>query len=212
MANLAVEHLNIFIAQLAVIFLPGIIWARLDARYAGKDKPSEIDFFITAFVYGIASYAATFLIFLLFGLQFSLIDFKAAQEKSVLTREIGVEILCATVVGTLLGVFWVYASNHKWITILLQSIRATKRYGDEDVWDYTFNSSRASVEYVHFRDFANRLVYAGWVNTFSETGKLRELVLRDVQVYDFNGDHLYDAPLMYLARKPEDIHVEFPHP
>lgn len=58
-------------------------------------------------------------------------------------------------------------------------IKATKTYGDEDVWDFTFNSSDAAVEYVHFRDFANRIVYAGGVREFSETDKLRELVLRD---------------------------------
>jgi len=54
-------------------------------------------------------------------------------------------------------------------------------------------------------------VFAGWVNTFSETGKLRELVLRDVEVYDFEGQFMYAAPLLYVARKPEDVHIEFPH-
>ena len=206
------EHLNLFVAQIAVIFLPGMIWARLDARYAGKEKSSEMDFFIRAFIYGIASYTVTFLIYVLLGYPFSLIDFKEAQEKSVLTRAIGVEVISATAVGFVLGVVWVFASNHKWLTVFLQFIRATKRYGDEDVWDYTFNSTRAAVEYVHFRDFTNSFVYAGWVNTFSETGKLRELVLRDVRVYDFDGNFMYEVPLMYLARKPDNIHVEFPHP
>jgi hypothetical protein len=53
-------------------------------------------------------------------------------------------------------------------------------------------------------------VFAGSVTTFSETGRLRELVLRDVEVFDFEGVLLYDVPLMYVARKPEDIHIEFP--
>jgi hypothetical protein len=76
--------------------------------------------------------------------------------------------------------------------------------------DYIFNSPFPAVEYVHVRDFANQFVFAGWVTTFSESGKLRELVLRDVQVFDFDGALLYEVPLMYVARKPEDIHVEFP--
>lgn len=58
----------------------------------------------------------------------------------------------------------------------------------------------AAVEYVHFRDFANNIVYAGWVKEFSETDKLRELVLRDVQVYDFEGNMLFETPLIYLAQ------------
>jgi len=206
------EHLNLFLAQIAVIFLPGIIWARLDISYAAKETPSELEFFIRAFVYGIASYAVTFVIFIMANLPFSLVDFKAAQEKNILTQAMGFEILAATAVGFVLGVLWVFASNHKWLTRLLQKIKATKSYGDEDVWDYTFNSPRDAVTYIHFRDFANKFVYAGWVNTFSETGKLRELVLGDVRVYDFEGQFMYEVPLMYLARRPEDIHVEFPNP
>ena len=97
------------------------------------------------------------------------------------------------------------------LTRFLQKIKATKAYGDEDVWDFTFNSSVPAVEYVHFRDFENKFVYAGWVMTFFETEKLRELVLRDVQVFDFEGVLQYEMPLLYLARNAESIHIEFPY-
>jgi hypothetical protein len=86
-----------------------------------------------------------------------------------------------------------------------------KNLCDEDVWDFTFNSPIAAVEYVHFRDFTNKIVYAGWVREFSESEKLRELVLRDAEIYDFDGNKLFDTPMVYLARAPEDIHVEFPY-
>jgi hypothetical protein len=204
------EHLNLFIAQIGVIFLPGIIWARLDARYAGKGPASEFDFVLRAFVYGVASYAVTFALYSLFRQPFTLIDFKDAQERDVLTQAIAIEIFSATAVGFALGVFWVYAANHKWLTIVLQWIGATKRYGDEDVWDYTLNSSIAAVEYAHIRDFTNQLILAGWIRTFSESGQIRELVLSEAQVFDFDGNLLYEVPLMYVARKPEDIHMEFP--
>jgi uncharacterized membrane protein len=206
------EHLNLFIAQIAIIFLPGIIWARLDDRYASTEKKSDLDFLIRTFVYGVVTYVVTFVLYLLLNQPFSLIDFKAAQDRTVLTQTTGFEILAATGVGFGLGILWVYAARHKALTKFLQLIGATKRYGDEDVWDYTFNSSRAAVEYVHFRDFNTKIVYAGWVNTFSESEKLREIVLSDVQVYDFEGAFMYEVPLLYLARRPEDIHIEFPHP
>ncbi len=100
------------------------------------------------------------------------------------------QIAIATVVGFILGVIWLYAVNYKWMTRFLQTIGATKTYGDEDVWDFTFNSSDATSEYVHVRDFENKIVYAGWVAVFSETGKMREVVLRDAIVYDFDGSQL----------------------
>lgn len=103
-----------------------------------------------------------------------------------------------------------YAAKGKWLTRFLQKIKATKTYGDEDVWDFTFNSSDAASEYVHVRDFDNEIVYAGWVSTFSESEKLRELVLTKVKVYDFAGTEIFETPRVYLARKPEGIHIEFP--
>ena len=54
-------------------------------------------------------------------------------------------------------------------------------------------------------------MYAGWVNTFSETDRVRELVLLEVIVYDFEGQELYRTPRLYLARPPDAIHIEFPY-
>lgn len=204
------EHLNLFIAQVAVIFLPGIIWARMDNRYCALEKRSDLDFFVATFIFGVVSYATTFAIFLLLNWHFFPIDFKEAQDRTVLTRAIGIEILDATIVGFLLAIAWVYASTWKVLTHLLQFLRATKKYGDEDVWDFTFNSRDDSVRFVNVRDFEKKIAYTGWVNAFSESGKLRELTLFDVQLYDFEGSFMYSVPRVYIARKPDDIHIEFP--
>jgi hypothetical protein len=69
----------------------------------------------------------------------------------------------------------------------------------------------AAVEYIHFRDLENQVIHAEWFNTFSESEKLREIVLRDVQVFDEDSKLLYETPMPYLARKPEAIHIEFPY-
>lgn len=197
--------------QLAIIFLPGIIWARLDVRYALRVKPSDTEFVLRAFLFGICSYCVTFLLYSALGWKFTVADLSEAKSKYVLTTDIIKEIGSAIVIGSILAILWLYASNYKLLTVFLQKIGATKTYGDEDVWDFTLNSKDASVEYINFRDFSNNIVYAGWVNTFSETEKLRELVLRDVEVYDFDGKKLFGVPLLYLARSPENIHIEFPY-
>ncbi len=204
------EHLNLFIAQIAVIFLPGIMWAKIDARYAGKGTLSSLDFVISTFVFGVVAYAATFLLYSVLGRPFYLVDFKDAQDKTVLTGSIGFEIMAATVVGFLLSIVWLYATNYKLLTRLLQTINATKRYGDEDVWDFTFNSSQRSAQFVNVRDFDKKIVYTGLVSAFSESGKLRELTLYDVKLYDFEGNFMFDVPRLYIARKPDDLHIEFP--
>ncbi len=71
---------DLAIVQLAIIFLPGLIWARLDARYAMKSKPSDVEFFIRAFLFGITSYVVTFLVYALAGLSFTPIGLSEAPR------------------------------------------------------------------------------------------------------------------------------------
>ena len=44
--------IDLVILQFAIIFLPGLIWAGLDSRYALKSKPSEFQFLLRAFLFG----------------------------------------------------------------------------------------------------------------------------------------------------------------
>ena len=202
--------MDIFIVQLAIVFLPGLIWAHLDSRYAMIEKPSQTELLIRAFMYGLTTYAVLYIIYLSLGREFSILKIEDSTKGMMLTDNFIDEIIWSLPVSFCLAVTWIAAANHKLLTRVLQRCNITKRYGDEDVWDFTFNSSQAAVEYVHVRDFEKNITYAGWVNTFSETGKLRELVLRDVIIYDSEGNET-EVPLLYLARDPKDIHIGFPY-
>ncbi|MGW5841122.1 hypothetical protein ACWFZ6_24340 [Methylorubrum extorquens] len=201
--------LDAFIFQIIVLFLPGVVWAKLDSSWARRKRPSDVEFFVLSFLYGMTSYIITYFIYWLVGANFELIN---VDKPSVFNENTLKEVFIATIVSFIGGVVWLYASNYKWMARLLQNIGATKRFGDEDVWDFTFNSRSPSVNYINWRDFEQKLVYSGWVNTFSESGEVREIVLRDVSVYDFEGNKQYDVPLLYLAQKSESIHIEFPIP
>lgn len=54
--------MNILLVQLAIVFLPGLIWAQLDVRYAQKAKPSQAEFLIRAFIFGLMTYAAVYIV------------------------------------------------------------------------------------------------------------------------------------------------------
>lgn len=202
--------MDILLVQIAIVFLPGLVWARLDSRYASVEKPSETELLIRAFMYGLTTYAIVYLLYWAHGREFSILRVEG-EEKSILLLDNFIdEILLSIPISFGLAIIWIASSNHKWLTRLLQFIHVTKRYGDEDVWDFTFNSSQAAVEYVHVRDFDKNITYGGWVNAFSESGKLRELVLRDVIIYDSEGNET-EVPLLYIARDPADIHIGFPY-
>jgi hypothetical protein len=136
--------------------------------------------------------------------------FKIRRDEPFLDASAFVEIFFASLVALACSIIWLYITTFRVIARFLHLIGATKRYGDEDVWDFMFNSQRGEIEYLHLRDFEKKLTYAGWVESFSESEKQRELVLRDVIVYDFEGNTIFETARVYLARSADDIDIEFP--
>jgi hypothetical protein len=205
---------DLFFLQIIVIFIPGIIWERIDAQYGRNRATQQWDILRRTFIFGFVAYFVTFALFwcvsfLFEGWDFKLFDFK--KDGTFLDGVAFKQIAAASIVAMACAILWLYATNYKCFTRFLQWMAATKRYGDEDVWDYMFNSGRAEVEYVHVRDFEKKITYAGWVEVWSESEKQRELVLRDVIVYDFEGKKLFETPRVYLARKADNIDIEFPY-
>lgn len=201
---------TLFIVQLVLLLLPGFIWAQLDNKYASRLEESQLWFLLRAVIFGVMAHVAAWFLYWSVHQDYELVDLGKAQTAEVITGRVGLELVIASACAIVLAIAWMYAINYKLFTRFLQWIRATRTYGDEDVWDYALNSSAPEARYVHVRDFENEIAYAGWVNLFSESGKLRELLLTDVQVYDFEGELLFTSPSIYLARKPESIHMEFP--
>jgi hypothetical protein len=206
--------MDIFFFQLVIIFIPGIIWERFDARYGPNKATQQWDILRRTFVFGLSAYVVTFCAYWIASFHFTDLNFEVfhfKKDEQFLDGPAIKLIFYASAISAISALISLYASNYKLLTRLLQRIGATKRYGDEDVWDLTFNSGKAEVEYIHVRDFDKKLTYAGWVEAFSETEKLRELRLRDVIVYDFESNFLYETPRVYLARKMDNIDIEFPY-
>lgn len=206
--------MDLFFLQLVVIFIPGLIWERIDSQYGRDRATQQWDILRRAFVFGLITYLITYGLMWLAsrkfeGWTFQFFDFK--RDATFLDTAAFRQIAIACVVSLICGVLWLYITNYKIVTRFLHTIGATRRYGDEDVWDYMFNSGRAEVEYVHVRDFDKEITYAGWVEVWSESEKQRELVLRDVVAYDFEGKDLFKTARVYLARKADNLDIEFPH-
>jgi len=195
--------------EIALIFMPGFIWMKIHTRYGAKGEATQFDMILNTFIFGVLSYAILYFVYWTRGLSLHILDIDVNNTK-ILDSKIFEEILYAMIIAVIGGIIFLYMENYKIVTRFVQMIGATKRFGDEDVWDFVFNSSSRSVNYLFFRDFEQRVVYAGYVDLFSESGQLRELVLRGVTVYDFEGEEMYRMPRLYLARERDNIHMEFP--
>lgn len=138
--------MNTLVLTLALIFLPGIIWARLDARYARQAKPSQPELLVNVFVFGIVAYLATYLVYLIpavaevasFNLTTIALDDGAVAQS--IRRSVVDDILVATAISLILAPVWLAIQSRKWVVRFLQWTGATKRYGDEDVWDFLLSS------------------------------------------------------------------------
>jgi hypothetical protein len=197
-----------FFFQLAVIFLPGLVWERVVTKYGLKRPPSQFETILRTFTFGLAAYAITFGLYAVLGRPFYFPDLQS--RTFIADTKYLAEFGSAFVVAFVGSVVWLYAFRWKILGKFFRFIRATKKYGDEDLWDYIFNSSDARVEYVYVRDYDAQKVFSGWVVGFSETDKVRELLLRDVEVYNLEGKQLYTSPLLYVGRPPDKVDVEFP--
>ncbi|MBL8831134.1 MAG: hypothetical protein JNL71_01965 [Rhodospirillales bacterium] len=203
--------MSFLIFQVAVLFLPGLIWASIDAKYVAKRDLPQFQLLLNAFLFGIFTYTLLFVLMRQWGHAPAFLGaFDETTEKLQIGKAVD-EIALAVALSFALSVGWVYLGTYKVFNRALQKIAATKKFGDEDVWDFVFNSNEAAVEYVNVRDFSKKIVYSGWVKVFSDRADLRELVLRDVKVYDFDATPLFDMPLVYVARKKDDVDIEFPY-
>jgi hypothetical protein len=157
-----------------------------------------------------STYSVLFLIYSICGKNFGYLELAQDVEK-LNFFELRDEITWSIPLSFCLSVLWLWAVRFRWLMKLLHKIGATSRYGDEDVWSFTLNSDQAHVEYIHFRDLENGYIFAGWVNTYSESEDHRELLLRDVIVYNEEGDEISRPPHLYISRPKNNIWMEFPY-
>ena len=77
------------LAQLALVFMPGIIWANIDSKYGAGLKPQDTILIVRAFLFGMASYTALFLIYYFCGKEFGY------AELANNTKNVDSTILCS---------------------------------------------------------------------------------------------------------------------
>lgn len=80
---------------------------------------------------------------------------------------------------------------------------------ESDVWNSIFNSNDETLKWANIIDSKLNLKYEGWVYKFSDTYKENELFLKDVIVYNEDGEELKRLPGLYITRKSDDITIEF---
>ena len=158
-------RIDLLFIQLAVVFLPRLIWTQLVATYAMKERPGPTEFLVRAFIFGFLTYVAVYFAYGWFGKEFS--PLPVGDSERFLNVNFADELLWSSAAALTFSFVWMYGSTRRWMTRFLNRVGAATTHGKEDVWDLTFNRCRPQVEYVHVRDLERGITYCGWVRAYS---------------------------------------------
>ncbi|MDP6038719.1 MAG: hypothetical protein QGG64_09225 [Candidatus Latescibacteria bacterium] len=211
-------NISDFAFRILIIFFPGIIgFLIVDALTEHRERtPFQIGLY--SFVLGLSSYVALY--YLNNAISFIshwigwphsfTVDIFASFSQTKPTINLS-ETFWATICILPLSLGISKILNEKIIHRFAHWIGVSRKFGDLDVWSYTFTIKDA--EWVVVRDLDHNLYYEGWIQAFSPTYKENELLLRDVQVFrNDTGEKLYDVGALYLSRSPENLTLELDVP
>ena len=134
--------------------------------------------------------------------------FRAIRDAAIVVdfREVALVTGISVILGFIVSAF----ISHKLLYRFARRLRITRKFGDLDVWAFLMTSPDVSA-WVIVRDLEQDLMYAGYVQLFSESGARDELFLRDVTVYrNSTAEERYQTPGLYLPRARRHLLIEFP--
>jgi len=118
-------------------------------------------------------------------------------------------ILEAVCVAIIIGLVSAGLDNYKIINKLGKRLRLTTKYGDENLYSYFLNAKNITEVYV--RDLERNITFHGLIDSFSETDEIKEIVLRDVKVYDYTTSAwCYNLDKVYISKPKDNLVIEIP--
>ena len=190
------------------ILIPGAYCAVIDINFGLRRKLSVRELFINIALFNFAIAMILWLIYWGLSWNYSYFDFVDNTDgfvRSDLKDEIAISALLAIAISQI----WLYIADKRWIFKYLIAIKATRRSQEEDVWRYAHQNDDLEFEFCDYYDFKNKLVYKGSAVAYSEREGIREILLLNVEVYDFNNNLRYTVPSVYLSFPEDQVRLDF---
>jgi hypothetical protein len=199
------------VIRIIFLLLPGALAASIYWKMKGRVERKDWEDFLEVIVFSLFSYAiyASLVHFINriwnTGIEFTAFDAFFNDKVAVRWQD----VVFSSFAGVVVALIAAYSYQYKIINKFGKLVGATRRFGDEDVWDFVHRSPDVSGGWIIVRDHKLNLYYTGWIQAFSDSGKERELLLREVDVYDdATAEWRYKTPIMYLSRKQDELTIE----
>ena len=199
--------LSSFLIRIIFLVIPGVVSSLLYRSLRGRTKRPDWEAYLEILAFSLINYCVAGFLFWISTEH----GFKALRalydDKLPIDGQVVSEIVGSAIAAVPVAFIASYFEQYKFINRIGKLLRATRRFGDEDVWDYLQRSP--NVIWVLVRDHKFDLMYYGWAEAYSDPYKVREMLLRDVKVYrNSTGAHLYNSVGIYISRKAEDLTIE----
>jgi len=119
------------------------------------------------------------------------------KDKSVIPFD---EVFLASVLSIIVGLISTAIINKKLIFVLAQKMKISNKFGDENLY-YEFMRSD-TLHDIYLKDYENNITYHGYIEYYSESESIREIVLSDVDVYSCDESKFYyQTPIIFFSKK-----------
>ncbi len=192
--------------KLIILLTPGVVSSIIFEKLTIHKKWNSFQFVSNSILFGGVSYLTAQLIFNICRYDSDFENFWS----NLPSKEIPFEAVIKAIIASIfIGFICAGLDNFKIINKIGKFLKLTTKYGDENLYSYFLNAD--NVNEIYFRDISNNITYHGIINSYSETSEFKEIVLRDVKVYDYTtSDLMYELDKVYLSRPKDQIIIEVP--
>lgn len=192
--------------RLVLLLFPGIFATLLYKKLIIRKKWDSIDIGLYTLLFGIISYLLLQLVFLLLG-QGELSIWRRLQDDEALPYS---EILFSTLMAVFVGLFAVFVHNKSLINKFANRLAISDKYSDNNLIYSFFEKSEIQQININLPDL--NLIYCGYLYLFSEDENIKEIVLKDVIVYEYEtAEQRHEEKYVYLNfSKTDNLIITIP--
>lgn len=192
--------------KLILLLTPGAIASIIFEKLTIHKKWSPFQFVANSILFGGASY-------LLAQVVSSLItksDDLSTLWQNLPTKDIPYTVILKGVIASpFIGLGFTALDYHRFINKLGQLLRISNKYGDLNLYTHFLNSP--DVKEIYLRDIPNNITYHGKLHSYSETEGFKEILLYDVDVYNYTTNRKsYTIRSVYLVKPKDCLIIEVP--
>ena len=198
-----------FPIAIVVALLPGILATLTIKKLTLSGNWDNFKIGLYTVVYSGIVYA---LYFLMIDLIWDEREFADSSIDGLISNIKVLDVVLSSLLSLIVGIAVSAASNHKILFTVVNFLKITKKFGDEDLY-YDFLRNDDNNE-VYVKDIENNVVYHGVVTGYSQGKETRELELSNVDVYSYeDSKFFYQLRSMYIAQGiGERFQIEVSHP